>query len=87
MTYEEALELKNIKYGNMILDDKIPKHVLIVPSLKNEMLNLLNHIQNDFNLYNDELCKQFCSNNDYSLRASIVTEEGKKKLMGEPDFI
>ncbi|TLX24584.1 hypothetical protein FE904_15925 [Chryseobacterium indologenes] len=87
MTYEKALEIKNTVHGDVILEDNIPKHVIIVPSLENEWKNLHNYIQNDFSLYNDELCKQFCSNNDYSLRASVVTEEGKKKLMGEPDFI
>lgn len=77
MTYQQALNLKENVYGNIIFDGNIPNHVIIVPSLKKEWANLINHIQHDFSLYNDELCLQFCSNDDYELRA-IVTEEGKE---------
>lgn len=78
MTYQKALESKKL-YGNIIYDDGIQNHVIITPSLEIEWKMLLNYIKNDFNLYDDNLCKNFCSNNEYLLRA-VVTEEGKKLL-------
>jgi hypothetical protein len=80
MTYQEALEFKNRNYGNIIVEKDAPHYVIIVPKLQNEYSRLIHHIQNDFSLYNDELCLQFCSNNQYKLMA-VATEEGKEVIV------
>lgn len=79
MTYQEALTLKENINGNVIFDNKIPNYVIITPRLQKDYLELLKYIGRDFSLYNDELCKKFCTNNDFILRATI-TEEGKIAL-------
>lgn len=84
MTYQRAIQLKNDIEGNIIFDNGIPNYIIITPRLEKEYKKLLAHINEDISLYNDELCKEFCSNNDYMLRA-IVTESGKDLL--KRDFL
>lgn len=79
MTYQEAIELKQNVHGNIILDKNIPYHVIIAPKLENDFKKFYSVFQYNFNLYSDELCISYCSNNDFILRAHI-TDEGKEIL-------
>lgn len=75
MTYQKALELKENIKGNIVFDGKTPNYIMIAPRLQKDYLKFLGYIGRDFSLYTDELCKQFCTNNDFMLRATIAEEE------------
>jgi hypothetical protein len=70
MTYEEALTIKET-YG---LRDYIttecgyPEHVIIAPELQADFIKFLSVFKHDFSLYNDDLSKEFSTNNSFIIR-------------------
>ncbi|OCK50686.1 hypothetical protein BA768_19415 [Chryseobacterium sp. CBo1] len=76
MTYEEALNLKDSVYGNVIIDDKLPYHTTIAPKKMDDFLKFYRVFQKDFTLYHDRLCQEYCTDGEYELRFHL-TDEGK----------
>jgi len=77
MTYEEAVNLKSNIYGNITIENNIPHYVIIVPKNPKDKNTFLKLLKDDFQLYNDSLCKKYSSDGKYMLYA-IITEEGKE---------
>jgi len=72
MTYEEILELKQNAERNTIMETGYHYIFLIVPSLKEDFIKFMD----DYNEkeYTDELCKNYSSNNEYSLHHRFTEE-------------
>ena len=84
MTYEEALNLRDSVYGNIIIDNRLPYHTIIAPKKNDDFLNFYRVFEKDFNQYNDDLCKKYCTDNKYILRFHL-TDKGK--LMIHQGFV
>lgn len=78
MTYEEALEFKQISERNTIMETGYEYVFLIVPSLTEDFIRFMDDYNEEE--YTDENSKNYSSNNEYKLHHKM-TEQSIRKFI------
>ncbi len=77
MTYEEAINERELRYGAtdyITREFGLPKYAIIAPENPEDFIKFYRVFEKDFNLYNDTLCLEYSTNNSYTIRYQMVVK-------------
>lgn len=73
LTYNEAVARKSRYPSDIMMIEGYEKFLMITPNKQDEFVKFLEFVSRNFSKYTDELCKDYCTDAKYQVRAHVLT--------------